>query len=111
MAVCRGGSRLASSPFGVVSPGRCSHLTSLRWGVALGEIGAPPPYDEPRGDVLRQGGIERERRLPQRFAAEGRSADIVTAADAPLYHRYATAATARTRDAMRRGRGHLPGNA
>ena len=75
----------------------------MRWGVALGEIGAPPPYDEPRGDVLRQGGIEHERRLPQRFAAEGRSVDIVTAADAPLYHRYATAATARTRDGTRCG--------
>ncbi len=81
----------------------CSHLTTLRRAVALKEIGAPPPYDDPRGDVLKQRGIEHERRLLERFAAEGRSVETVTGADTPLSHRDPTAAAARTRDAMRSG--------
>ena len=83
----------------------CRHLTSLRWGVALGEIEAPPPYDDPRGEVLKQRGIEHERRLLERFAAEGRAVEVVTAADAPFSHRDPAAAATRTRDAMRRGAG------
>ncbi len=81
----------------------CGHLTSLRRGVALGEFEAPPPYDDPRGDVLKQRGIEHERRLLERFAAEGRSVAVVTAADTPFSNRDPAAAAARTRDAMRRG--------
>ena len=81
----------------------CRHLTSLRRSVALGETEAPPPYDDPRGEVLKQRGIEHERRLLERFAAEGRAVELVTAADAPFSHRDPAAAAARTRDALRRG--------
>ena len=81
----------------------CSHLTTLRRGVALGRLERPTPYDDPRGDVLKQRGIEHERRLLERFAAEGRSVEIVTAADAPFSHRDPTATATRTRDAMRSG--------
>ena len=81
----------------------CSHLTTLRRAVALGGIEAPPPYDDPRGDVLRQRGIEHEARLLERFAAEGRAVEVVTAADTPFLHRDPATAATRTRDAMRRG--------
>ena len=81
----------------------CSHLTTLRRAVALGRLERPTPYDDPRGDVLKQRGIEHEQRLLERFAAEGRSVEIVTAADAPFSDRDPAAAAARTRDAMRRG--------
>ena len=81
----------------------CDHLTTLRRAVALGEIEAPPPYDDPRGDVLKQRGIEHEARLLERFAAEGRTVEVVTAADTPFPHRNRAAAAVRTRDAMRRG--------
>lgn len=81
----------------------CSHLTTLRRAVALGQLERPTPYDDPRGDVLKQRGIEHERRLLERFAAEGRSVEIVTAADTPFSHRNPAAAAARTRDAMRSG--------
>ena len=82
----------------------CAHLTSLRRGVALGEIEQPPPYDDPRAEVLKQRGIEHERRLLERFAAEGRTVE----AHHPGRHgrsrqRDPEAATARTREAMRRG--------
>ena len=81
----------------------CRHLTSLRRAVALGRIEPPPPYDDPRADVLRQRGIEHERRLLEQFAAEGRTVEVVTAADAPFSDRDPAAAAARSRDAMRRG--------
>ena len=81
----------------------CSHLTTQRRAVALGGIEAPPPYDDPRGDVLRQRGIEHEARLLERFAAEGRAVEVVTAADTPFLHRNPATAATRTRDAMRRG--------
>ena len=80
----------------------CSHLTTLNRAVALGEIESPPPYDDPRGDVLRQRGVEHERRLVDRFRAEGRVVETVVEADTPLSRRDAAAA-ARTRDAMARG--------
>ena len=44
----------------------CSHLTSLRRAVAFGELEPPPPYDDPRAEVLRQRGIEHEQRLLDR---------------------------------------------
>ena len=81
----------------------CRHLTSLRRAVALGRLEPPPPYDDPRADVLRRRGIEHERRLLERFAAEGRTVEVVTAADAPFSDRDPAAAAARTREAMRRG--------
>ena len=82
----------------------CGHLTSLRRAVALGEIDPPPPYDDPRADVLRQRGIEHEQRLLEQLAADGRTVETITATDAPFSHRD-RAAAARTRDAMRRGAG------
>lgn len=81
----------------------CSHLTTLNRAVALGEIESPPPYDDPRGDVLRQRGVEHERRLVDRFRAEGRVVETVVEADTPLSRRDAAAAAVRTRDAMARG--------
>ena len=81
----------------------CSHLTSLRRAVALGEIERPPPYDDPRADVLKQRGIEHERHLLEQFAADGRSVATITAADAPFSHQDRANAAARTTEAMRRG--------
>ena len=81
----------------------CGHLTSLRRAVALGEIDPPPPYDDPRAEVLRQRGLDHEQRLLEQLAADGRTVETITATDAPFSQRDPTAATARTRDAMRRG--------
>ena len=80
----------------------CGHLTSLRRAVALGEIESPPPYDDPRADVLKQRGIEHERRLLERFEAEGRAVEIVTPPERAFAERDPAAAAARTRQAMRR---------
>ena len=95
--------RLAFSATDLSRHFACSHLTTLRRAVALGRLERPTPYDDPRGDVLKQRGIEHERRLLERFAAEGRSVEIVTAADAPFSHQDPTATATRTRDAMRSG--------
>ena len=81
----------------------CAHLTSLRRAAALGEIERPTPYDDPRAEVLKQRGIEHERRLLERFAAEGRAVEIVTPPEMPFPERDPEAAAARTREAMRRG--------
>ena len=81
----------------------CAHLTTLDRAVALGAIEPPPPYDDPRGDVLRRRGVDHERRLMERFAAEGREVETVVEADTPLPRRDAAAAAARTRGAMARG--------
>ena len=81
----------------------CGHLTSLRRAVALGEIDPPPPYDDPRADVLRQRGIEHEQRLLEQLAADGRTVETITATDTPFSHRDRAAAAAQTREAMRRG--------
>ena len=62
----------------------CAHLTSLRRAAALGEIERPTPYDDPRDEVLKQRGIEHERRLLERFAAEGRAVEIVTPPESPF---------------------------
>ena len=81
----------------------CAHLTSLRRAAALGEIAPPPPYDDPRAEVLKQRGIEHERRLLERFAAEGRAVEIVTPPETPFPEHDPRKAAARTREAMRRG--------
>ena len=81
----------------------CSHLTSLRRAAALGEIERPTPYDDPRAEVLKQRGVEHERHLLERFAAEGRAVEIVSPPESPFPERDPEAAAARTRDAMRRG--------
>ena len=81
----------------------CHHLTSLRRAVALGEAEPPTPYDDPRADVLKQRGIEHEQRLLERVAREGRAVEIVTPPETPVWQRDREAATARTREAMRRG--------
>ena len=83
----------------------CSHLTSLRRAVAFGELELPPPYDDPRAEVLRQRGIEHEQRLLDRFATDGRTVESIIPADTPFSHRDPAAAAARTRDAMQRGAG------
>ena len=82
----------------------CSHLTSLRRAVALGEIEGPTPYEDPRGDVLKARGIEHERRILEGFEEDGRSVETI-ATDAPSGRALdrAAAAAARTRDAMRQG--------
>ena len=81
----------------------CAHLTSLRRAAALGEIERPTPYDDPRAEVLKQRGIEHERRLLEQFAAEGRAVEIVTPPESPFPERDPEEAAARTRAAMRRG--------
>ena len=81
----------------------CVHLTSLRRAAALGEIERPPPYDDPRAEVLKQRGIGHERRLLERFVAEGRTVETIIPGDTPVWQRDPDAATARTREAMRRG--------
>ena len=80
----------------------CGHLTSLRRAVALGEIESPPPFDDPRADVLKQRGLEHERRLLKRFEAEGRAVEIVTPPETASAERDPGEAAARTRQAMRR---------
>ena len=81
----------------------CAHLTSLRRAAALGEIERPPPYDDPRAEVLKQRGIEHERRLLERFVAEGRTVETIIPGDTPVWQRDPEAAAARTGEAMRRG--------
>ncbi len=81
----------------------CAHLTSLRRAAALGEIERPPPYDDPRAEVLKQRGIEHERRLLERFVAEGRTVETIIPGDTPVWQRDPEAAAARTRQAMQRG--------
>ena len=83
----------------------CGHLTSVRRAVALGDITRPTPYDDPRADVLRQRGLEHEQRLLQRFAAEGRTVETITAAGVPFAQRDWAEAAARTVEALRRGAG------
>ena len=78
----------------------CTHLTSLRRAVAFGELEPPPLYDDPRGEVLRQRGIEHERRLRERFMAAGRTVETIIPSDTPFSHRDAATAATRTRDAM-----------
>ena len=95
--------RLAFAATDLSSHLACGHLTSLRRAVALGELERPKPYDDPRADVLRQRGIEHEQHLLQRFAAEGRTVEAVTAAGVPFAQRDRAEAAARTVDAMRRG--------
>ena len=79
----------------------CNHLTSLRRSVAFGEL-EPPPYDDPRAEVLRQRGLEHEQRLLDQLATDGRTVETITPPDTPFSHRDPVAAAARTRDAMRR---------
>ncbi len=97
------GGRLAFAATDLSSHLACGHLTSLRRAAALGEIARPTPYDDPRGDVLRQRGIEHEQRLLQRFAAEGRTVETASGAGASFSHRDRADAAARTAAAMRRG--------
>ena len=80
----------------------CNHLTSLRRSVAFGELEPPPPYDDPRAEVLRQRGLEHEQRLLDQLATDGRTVETITPPDTPFSHRDPVAAAARTRDAMRR---------
>ena len=75
----------------------CSHLTSLRRAVAFGELDPPPPYDDPRAEVLRQRGIEHERRLLDRLATDGRTVETVIPDETPFSHRDPPAAAMRTR--------------
>ena len=81
----------------------CAHLTSLRRAAALGEIERPPPYDDPSAEVLKQRGIEHERRLLERFVAVGRTVETIIPGDTPVWQRDPEAAAARTRQAMQRG--------
>ncbi|MCY4573829.1 MAG: TM0106 family RecB-like putative nuclease [Gemmatimonadetes bacterium] len=81
----------------------CNHLTSLRRDVAFGEIKPPPPYDDPRAEVLRQRGLEHEHRLLDQLATDGRTVETIIPPDTPFSHRDPVAVAARTRDAMRRG--------
>ena len=81
----------------------CSHLTSLRRAVALGTIERPPPYDDPRADVLKQRGLEHEQHLLEQFTARGGTVEIITAPDTPYPERDPSVAATRTEEAMRRG--------
>ncbi|MDE0378947.1 MAG: hypothetical protein OXI20_06865, partial [Rhodospirillales bacterium] len=81
----------------------CNHLTSLRRGVAFGELEPPPSYDDPRAEVLRQRGVEHEQRLLAQLAADGRTVATITPPDTPFSHRDPIAVAARTRGEMRRG--------
>ena len=81
----------------------CNHLTSLRRDVAFGEIKPPPPYDDPRAEVLRQRGLEHEHRLLDQLATDGRTVETIIPPDTPFSHRDPVAVAVRTRDAMRRG--------
>lgn len=81
----------------------CNHLTSLRRGIAFGELEPPPSYDDPRAEVLRQRGLEHEQRLLDQLATDGRTVETIIPPDTPFAHRDPMAVAARTRDAMRHG--------
>ena len=81
----------------------CNHLTSLRRSVAFGELEPPPPYDDPRAEVLRQRGLEHEQRLLEQLATDGHSVETIVPPDTPFSQRDPVAVATRTRDAMRRG--------
>ena len=81
----------------------CNHLTSLRRRVAFGELEPPPPYDDPRAEVLRQRGLEHEQRLLEQLATEGRTVETIIPPDTPFSRRDPAATAAGTRDAMGRG--------
>ena len=95
--------QLAFSATDLSSHLACNHLTSLRRGVACGELEPPPPYDDPRAEVLRQRGLEHEQRLLDQLTADGRTVETIIPPDPPFSHRDPVAVAARTRDAMRRG--------
>ncbi len=98
--------RCATPTDGSCSPPPTSAATSpasLRRAAALGEIERPPPYDDPRAEVLKQRGIEHERRLLERFVAEGRTVETIIPGDTPVWQRDPEAAAASTRQAMQRG--------
>ena len=81
----------------------CHHLTSLRRGVAFGELEPPPSYDDPRAEVLRQRGVEHEQGLLDQLTTDGRTVETIIPPDTPFPHRDPVAVAARTRAAMRRG--------
>ena len=95
--------QLAFSATDLSSHLACNHLTSLRRGVACGELEPPLPYDDPRAEVLRQRGFEHEQRLLDQLAADGHTVETIIPPDTPFSHRDPVAVAARTRDAMRRG--------
>ena len=65
----------------------CNHLTSLRRAVAFSELEPPPPYDDPRAEVLRQRGLEHEQDLLDQLATDGRAVETIIAPDTPFSHR------------------------
>ena len=81
----------------------CNHLTSLRRGIAFGELEPPPSYDDPRAEVLRQRGLEHEQRLLDQLATDGRTVETIIPPDTPFPHRDPMVVAERTRDAMGRG--------
>ena len=95
--------QLAFSATDLSSHLACNHLTSLRRGVACGELEPPRPYDDPRAEVLRQRGLEHEQRLLDQLAADGRTVETIIPPDTRFSLRDPVAVAARTRDAMRCG--------
>ena len=81
----------------------CNHLTGLHRRVAFGELEPPPPYDDPRAEVLRQRGLEHEQRLLEQLATDGRIVETIIRPDTPFSRRDPVAAAAQTQNAMRRG--------
>ena len=81
----------------------CAHLTSLRRAIALGEIDSPTPYGDPRTDVLKQRGIEHERRLLERFKAEVRSVETIIPGRPTVPAKGTRMRTGHTWEAMQRG--------
>ena len=76
---------------------------TLRRSVAFGELEPPPPpYDDPRAEVLRQRRLEHEQRLLEQLATDGRTVETIIPPDTPFWNRNPMAAAARTLDAMRR---------
>ena len=81
----------------------CGHLTNLRRQVALGERTPPPQFENPRTELLRERGIDHEKRLLATYVGAGLVVETITETDTPSGKDDRDAACARTVDAMRRG--------
>ena len=81
----------------------CGHLTNLRRQVALGERTPPPQFEDPRTELLRERGIDHEKRLLATYVGAGLVVETITETDTPSGKDDRDAACARTVDAMRRG--------
>ena len=61
----------------------CGHLTNLRRQVALGKRTPPPQFEDPRTELLRERGIDHEKRLLATYVGAGLVVETITETDTP----------------------------